>query len=1112
MARAKSRVDVILSLKNNMAGGLAKASMNLNRLGDAAKRFGMIGAAATGAMVIGLSKVIRETQKLDDALRNLAAKLNIDFNGKPFGEVEKEIRRLGSVTSFTTTQVTELATVLAQGGKNAGQIKVMTKSMLNLSRAMSEGTADSARIAQSAMDAYGLSVDDARRAADVLAYTVNTSAQGLVDLGEANNYVAATSRDAGISIERTSAMLAIMANNGIRGSRAGVQLRAALLQLTTKGKDTAKALNIKLTEPTGEFRDFAIVLDEFRQKTENMTDVRRFELYKKAFGKVGISAATILGRSRAEVDKFTNELENSFGVAEKAAKDMDAGIGGSFRMLYSAAEALWLGVGEKLAPAIEDFTRKITAMIRGLGPKTQEIADGIIKVLNTLMKATGALFALAAAASAVSTLFSTLLFTIGSAKLVLGGVTSGVTTLSTSTIVLGKVFANTLKSQHVAFFGVLSKGAHAASGSVGRLAGKTVQLAKAQMTFTQTGKVANAVRKRAAAQQARTVRHQAEAAKKAHAAEVARVKARNAAMRKSNLRAATKNANLMFADDGVKLKAGQVAGMPRGGGMAVKGKMSDLGKGGKVAPKMFKASDEMAKASKNMADAVRPNGKLFAPAKMPQTVDNLIRDMHLKTGLGGSSKITSDSLTAGMTKGSTGLGGTVQRTAGKVGPQIVAQNKKASAAKQAMSFARSQFADMNARTMQLLPKSADITTKGAGIGAKLGSTIKTGLAKSFKSAPKLIFTGLKVGVKTLFTSVAGIGLTLAEALIIGFTGSEAQAAYGLAGDFLSGAMFTGIANGMKAGGAEIARGLLFAFEFASAGDWKSAWESIKLSLELGWRQLMHNMSDGVKTFVDALNNFQSGSFVTFLRTIWRGFTSLASILGEVIDGVVYMLSLGNVSNLTGADIWTHMDDMKNYDDQLAMNKGNTFFGNNEDRLQQLEAEKRAQEKALTAAKEKAAIDDASNKKKAKQMSMEERWEAKQRKLQQKGEEKARNIKKAAFRQAQADEAQRVLKERQNKQAAVMQDLKNLGLIAKVEADEESGRESVKYSKMTEVTRRATRAGIGGLGGEGVMRQFAEKQNDVHKQNLDSQHRQESELRQINVQLKKHALESLLLKP
>lgn len=1107
MAKAKSRVDVILSLKNNMAGGLAKASMNLNRLGDAAKRFGMIGAAATGAMVLGMSKVVNETKKLDDALRNLAAKLNIDFNGEAFGAVEKEIRRLGSTTSFTTTQVTELATVLAQGGKSAGQIRVMTGAMLDLSRAMSEGTADSARIAQSAMDAYGLSVQDARRAADVLSYTVNNSNQNLIDLGEANNYVAATSRDAGISIERTSAMLAVMANNGIRGSRAGVQLRAAFLQLTTKGKETADALDIDLTEPTGEFRDFGIILDEFRKKTDNMTDVRKFALYKKAFGKVGISAATILGRSRADVDKFTNELENSFGVAEKAADDMDAGIGGAFRMLYSAAEALWLAVGKKLAPAVEKATRKITAMILQLD--AQEVIDKFLYLLSLLGKVTGALLVLGAAASMVASVFGGLVFAAGSGAMVLGQAASAASTLTSTTILLGKAFANTLKTQHVAFFGALSKGADVAGAKVGALTTKTVRFAKSQMMVGKAAKVAIAQRKASAAQTARTLRHQADAAKKAHAAEVARVKARNAKMRKANLRAATKNANLMFADDGVKLKAGQVAGMPRGGGIAAKPKMSDLGKGGKVAPRMFKASDEMAKASKNLADSLRPNGKAFSPAKMPQTVDNLIRDMHMKTGLGGSNAITADSLTAGMTKGSTGLGGTIQGAGQKLGPQIAGQNKKASAAKSAMQFARDQFTNMNARTMQLIPK-AEAAKQGAGIGSRIAAGMKTGISSGLKGAPKLIFTGLKLGVKTVFTSVAGIGLTLAEAVIIGFTGSEAQAAYGLAGDFLSGAMFTGIFNGMKAGGAEIARGLLMAFEFAANGDWASAWESIKLSIELGFRELMNNMSGGVKTFVDALNNFKSGSFVTFLRTIWRGFTSLASILGEVIDGVVYMLSLGNVSNFTGADFGMHLDDMKTYDDKLEGQSGNTFFNNNEARLKQLQDNKIVQEQKLKALKKEQAQQALGKKQKEKQMSMEERFNAQERKKQQKGEEKTRNIKKAAYRRAQAMAAEQVRQERRAKQDALREELKALGVVAKVETDKETGKESVKYSKMSEVTRRITKGGIGGLGGEGVMRQFAEKQNDIHKQNLDSQHRQESELRQINVQLKKHGLESLLL--
>ena len=416
-------------------------------------------------------------------------------------------------------------------------------------------------------------------------------------------------------------------------------------------------------------------------------------------------------------------------------------------------------------------------------------------------------------------------------------------------------------------------------------------------------------------------------------------------------------------------------------------------------------------------------------------------------------------------------------------------------------------------TMKAMPQSAELTTKGAGVGTKIASSIKSGISSGFKNAPKILFNGLKVGLKTAFTSVAGIGLTLAEAVIIGFTGSEAQAVYGLAGDFLSGAMFTGIADGMKAGGAEIARGLLFAFQFASEGDWKAAWESIVLSLELGWRSLMSNMSDGVKGFVDALNNFKSGSFVTFLRSIYRGFSSIVNAMGQLIDGIAYIVTLGNVSDLTGAkSINEHLNAMQEYDDRLAMESGNTFFANNDARLKQLEEQKRVQQKMLADKKKENALDKVQEQKKKKQMSMQERWEAQQRRLKQQGEERTRNIRKAAFRKAQADAAAAALKERQNKQAALKEDLKALGIVAKVEADEEGKRESIKYSRMSEVTRRVTRAGIGGLGGEGVMRQFAEKQNDIHKQNLDSQHRQESELRQINVQLKKYALESLLLKP
>jgi len=355
-------------------------------------------------------------------------------------------------------------------------------------------------------------------------------------------------------------------------------------------------------------------------------------------------------------------------------------------------------------------------------------------------------------------------------------------------------------------------------------------------------------------------------------------------------------------------------------------------------------------------------------------------------------------------------------------------------------------------------------------------------------------------------------MTLVEGVLVGVTGSEAQASYNLMSDFMSGAIFTGLAKGMKAGGAHIASGLKEAFEFAQNGEWTEAWESIKLSISLGFREMMDNMSEGVKGFVTALNNFKSGSFVTFLRTIFRGFTTLASVIGDTIDGIVYISTLGFVKNATGADIFQHLDDMTEYDRQLQKQKGTGFFHSNEKELAALKKEKAARAELLAQAK---ARTKAKEDEKSKALSLATRVKKHEMDM-----ERYRQAILSKKKKSLADAAQAEIKrlqeageaKRQEDIKSAQEKLKQLGIIARVEADAESGRESAKFSRMSQATRKITREGIGGLGGEGVMRQFAEKQNDVHKQNLDSQHRQESELRQINVQLKKYALESLLIKP
>jgi TP901 family phage tail tape measure protein len=1032
-------------------------------------------------MAFGLSKLMKETAAYDDALRNLAAKIGIAFDGKKFKGVRDEIAKLGKETAFTAKQVADLAIVLAQGGKSAKEIQGITRHVLELARAMSEDTADSARIAQSAMDAYGLSVEDARRAADVLAYTVNNSNQGLIDLGEANNYVATTARDAGMSIERVSAMLAVMADNGIRGSRAGVQLRAAFLQLTTRGADLAEELDIDLTDTAGEFRDFGVILEEFRKATEDMTDVEKFEKYKKAFGKVGISSALILGRSKKELDQFTNELKNSFGTAEEAAKAMDAGIGGSFRKLYSAAENVWLGVGQYLAPSIQKATLTITHFIKKLGSNEKllkEIAAFIPKLAKYLIQFTTVLFATAAGLAGISTAGSGFLALLGFGTYAASKTSAAVVGTGLALSKLNIALVKTAALGNKSVLDKMSKGYNGLTTSINKAANATGNMLKKQLAYGDAAKKVRLETARASAQQLRIVRKEAQA-----------IASNMSAANSSSLKEITRIANSELFETGTKLSPRQVAGA-RGA----------VGRG--------TAAGAYSGPISGNAGGTRQIFSSGKPAKKGvfDLADRLIKGIQKGT----PKSVSDDLLTAGIKKGSSGVGGTIAREApASLKSQYAAKNTLASKRGSVLKTAQGAFQDARMNNMfNALPKSG----QGGKIGKELVTKFNGVVAKGIRKTPSLMMKGFVGALKVTKWGPQALAFTLIEGLVVGVTGSEAQAAYGLAGDFMNGAIFTGFAKGAKAGGIVIADGIKAAIGFAMTGDWASAWQSLTLSLETGWRTLMANMSDGVKTFVSALNNFQSGSFVTFLRTIWRGFTSLASILGEVIDGVVYMLSLGNVSNFTGADFGQHLDDMNSYDGQLESNKKGDFFSKNDRKLQELKHEKDARDVLLKQAQHAAAQEAKNSEAMSWRNKQIEEQRSKLRLKRDKELSKEENRKK----EMQRDELARMKTaheaDRKGKIEVAKEQLRQLGIVAKVEADAESGRESIKYSKMTEVTKKLTRSGIGGLGGEGVMRQFAEKQNDVHKQNLDSQHRQESELRQINASLKKHALESLLLKP
>ena len=232
----------------------------------------------------------------------------------------KSAKDLGSTTQFTAVQVGELQTEFAKLGFTTDQILDATKATLDLAASMEVDLASAAMLAGSTVSAFGLKASDTQQVVDVLALSTSTSALGFSELVESLKNVAPAAKGLGVPLERTAAMLGVLANNGIKGSRAGTGLATMLGELKLKGISVEEAFN----------------------RVNNSTD--GYILAQELAGKQGGKALSILAAQTEQVDKLDESYKKAAGSAEAMAETRLDNLAGDTTKLESAWEGLLLSI------------------------------------------------------------------------------------------------------------------------------------------------------------------------------------------------------------------------------------------------------------------------------------------------------------------------------------------------------------------------------------------------------------------------------------------------------------------------------------------------------------------------------------------------------------------------------------------------------------------------------------------------------------------------------------------------------------------------------------------------------------------------------------------------
>ncbi len=284
-----------------------------------------------------------------------------------FKALEQSAKDLGASTVFTARDVAALQLEYSRLGFSAAEILNVQEATLNLAQATGSDLAQAAEVAGSTLRGFGMDASETAKVTDIMAASFSASALNINTFQDSMKFVAPDAKAAGVSIEEVSAMLAVLANSGIKGSQAGTALRRILQEMTgTSGT---------LSERFAELGAKGIGV-------------------KDAMDEVGRRAGTsliVLSDGADQVKALTGEFENSEGAAKSMSDVMNATSKGGLKEMTSALEGAGIALGEILIPVIKDaanFIKDLANDFKALNKDTQEnivIFGGLVAALGPLM-------------------------------------------------------------------------------------------------------------------------------------------------------------------------------------------------------------------------------------------------------------------------------------------------------------------------------------------------------------------------------------------------------------------------------------------------------------------------------------------------------------------------------------------------------------------------------------------------------------------------------------------------------------------------------------------------------------------------------------------------------
>ncbi|MGW2883077.1 phage tail tape measure protein [Streptomyces sp. NPDC001233] len=325
-----------------------------------------------GGIVASLAEIAKEGNEYQRAINKWGAVTRA--SGVEMVQAAAKARELGSDLKIPGTSAAKAADAmleLAKAGQTSTSSIANARAAMQLAAADNLTAADAARYLGDVMDQFGLSSNNAGRAADVLAASANAASGGLQDIYYAMSYTGPVATQLGISIEDTSAAVAMLARSGILGSKAGTSLRGMLTNLsrpTTRMKQGLAELGVEAWDTQGNFKGLRTVIEGFERAQHRMSQKDFLGSLADVVGKPALAGASALAHQGVEAFDQMHTAIARTGAAQEIAASQTKGLAGAVTQLKTQASNTGQALYTAAAPGLEKVTRLLTAGMAAATP------------------------------------------------------------------------------------------------------------------------------------------------------------------------------------------------------------------------------------------------------------------------------------------------------------------------------------------------------------------------------------------------------------------------------------------------------------------------------------------------------------------------------------------------------------------------------------------------------------------------------------------------------------------------------------------------------------------------------------------------------------------------